>query len=101
MEPGAVYRRSEGVIARTIGAEVLLVPVTRGAGDLENIFSLNPVGAHVWERADGRRTAGAIVDSVLEEFAVERAEAEADVASFLREMEASGLLQREKAETTP
>ena len=90
----ATYRRADGVIARRIGGECVIVPVTREAGDLENIYSLNEVGARVWEMADGRR-ASDIAAEVVREFEVEPATAEEDVAAFLGDMEAAGLLTRE------
>ena len=101
MDMAAVIGRSDDVIARSIGDEVLLVPVTKGGGDLENIFSLNAVGAFVWEAADGKRSVQEIVDGVVAEFEVERSVAESDVEAFLGEMEVAGLMSRRAVPVSP
>jgi hypothetical protein len=96
-----VYHRIEGVIHRRVGAEGVLVPVTREAGDLEYVFSLNPVGAFVWDRLETPATLDALAEAVAASFDVAADEARNDVAAFLDQLDEAGLLQAPAGEAAP
>ncbi|MCX7935742.1 MAG: PqqD family protein, partial [Planctomycetota bacterium] len=89
-----LYRRRADVIARHIGEEVILVPLTKGAGDLENLYTLNEVAAYIWEKTEQPQSLEEIVQEVVREFEVQEAEAAADAAAFLSDMVAAGLMER-------
>ena len=44
-----LYVRSDTVVSRVIAGEVLIVPISKGVGDLASIYSLNPVASAIWE----------------------------------------------------
>jgi hypothetical protein len=44
---------------------------------------LNEVGSLVWDRIDGRRTLDEILESVLQEYDINRDQAERDIAAFV------------------
>lgn len=54
--------------------------------------SLNPLGARAWELMDGRRSAGEIVQALLEEYEVDLPRVRDDVLQFIAELERSGLV---------
>ncbi|HEY3414878.1 MAG TPA: PqqD family protein [Armatimonadota bacterium] len=56
------------------------------------MHSLNPVGTRIWELADGTLTVSEILDLVVEEFDVDREEAEQDVLGFCRALADKGML---------
>lgn len=56
------------------------------------MHSLNPVGTRIWELADGTLTVNEILDVVVEEFEVDRDEAEQDVLGFCRALADKGML---------
>jgi hypothetical protein len=56
------------------------------------MHSLNPVGTRIWELADGTLTVSEILDLVVEEFEVDREEAEQDVLGFCRALADKGML---------
>ena len=85
-------RRSDGFVTRVVGDEMVIVPVRSGVANLEAIFTMNPVGASIWRRLDGRATAQVLADALAQEFAVTSAEALADVNEFLGLLAAKGLL---------
>lgn len=85
-------RRSQDVATRRILDETLLVPVRGQVALNMEIFALNEVAAFVWARLDGQQTLGALVEAVVAEFAVERAQAEEDLVALLAELRACGLL---------
>jgi hypothetical protein len=82
-----IYCRNDNFVSRRIENETVLVPIRNNVGDLDCIFSLNPVGALVWEQLDGVATLGAIRDRIVCEYTVSEAEAEADLNAFVAEME--------------
>lgn len=53
---------------------------------------LNPTGSRIWELADGSRTMEEIILLLTEEFDVSLPEAQQQVAKFLADLEAKGLL---------
>jgi hypothetical protein len=82
-----VFARDPNFVSRRIEAETILVPIRNNVGDLDCIFSLNPVGALVWEQLDGVATLGTIRDRIVGEYEVSAAAAEADLNAFVAEME--------------
>jgi len=85
-------RHSDGFVTRLIGDEMVIVPVRAGVANLEAIFTLNPVGAAIWRRIDGRATPRELADGLAGEFAVTPEQALADVNDFLTLLAAKGLL---------
>ena len=90
----AIYKRHDRVVTREIAGETLLVPIHSDVADMSHLFVLNPVSAHIWHRLDGVTPCCAIVESVCENFDVDRAQAEQDVRAFLDELLAANLLRR-------
>lgn len=72
------WTRSERIVARRIGDELVLVPLADRGADIDSIYSLNRVAACAWEALDGARTGEDVVDTILERFEVDRERAAAD-----------------------
>jgi hypothetical protein len=87
----ASERRS--FVARHIGGETLIVPVTGNVADLESIFVLNSVASRIWELLGSPTTPGRIAETLSAEFAVSRETAAVDVAEFLDALSERGLIQ--------
>lgn len=81
------YEKSPSMVFRKVAEEFILVPIRNNAGDLGSIYTLNPVGARIWELIDGRKRVREITEALVEEFEVEEEEAEADAAQFLQQLE--------------
>ena len=75
------------VMSRRVGEETVLLDLESGL-----YFGVDRVGQRVWELAGSGPTLGDIVDTVVAEFAVERARAEADVLEFAAMLVGKGLL---------
>ncbi len=87
------FVRSQSVVARVIAGETLIVPVRAKVGDLASIYSFNGTGSLIWKLLDAPRTAAELAMAVAEEYEVELTQAEHDVAEFLSEMKAVGLVE--------
>lgn len=81
-----VYQKSPDIVARQILNELILVPIRRKAGEIECLYTLNEVGARIWELIDGRRLVKEIRDLIVAEFEVTEAEAEADLLTLLAQL---------------
>lgn len=86
------YVRDADFVFRRISDEVILLPIRRNLGDLESIFSLNEVGARIWELLDGQRSLAEIRDTLLAEFDASADAVEADLAEFIASLESIGAI---------
>jgi len=91
-----VYSKSSSLVHRAVADEAILVPIRRDVADLDSIYALEGVGPRIWELVDGRRTVGDIVSSIVAEYDVDPAIAEADVLEFVLEIQSLGGLERVK-----
>ena len=87
-----LYVRSDTVFSRVIAGETLIVPISKGVGDLASIYSLNPVATTIWEAISRPRSKGEILQVIAREFDTENTQLERDVEAFLVEMESVGLV---------
>ncbi len=87
------YVRDSDFVHRRIVDEVILVPIARNFGDLESIFTLNAVGARIWDLLDGDRSVAEITAVIVAEYAVDRETAADDVAEFLDQLEHIGAVK--------
>jgi hypothetical protein len=87
-----LYVRSDAVVSRVIAGETLIVPISKGVGDLASIYSLNQVASTIWDTISHPRSKREIVQVIAREFEAESAQIERDVEAFLLEMESVGLV---------
>jgi len=90
---GETFTRSRSVVARVVAGETLIVPIRGKVGDLASIYSFNGTGTLIWKLLESPRTLGQLAACVAEEYTVDSAQAESDVASFVSEMKAVGLVE--------
>ena len=86
MELDSVYARNDRVVSRRIVDELILVPIRQSVADMETLYTLNEVGARVYELIDGQRSVRAIVDAIVTEFEVAFETAESDVSQFIAQL---------------
>lgn len=90
-----LLRRTPDVVERRVADETFLLPVKGTLAATVEMFALSEVGQFVWSRADGTRGLGELVDEVVREFEVGPEQARADVAEFVAQLQAYGLLTEE------
>jgi len=84
---------SQGVVAREIEGEIVIVPVTAGIGEAEDeLYTLNETGQAIWQKLDGLRTLKDVVASLASEFTSPLSELETDVLGFASELTQRGIL---------
>jgi len=77
--PNAAYRIYDG-------QATIVLP------DRSEVNVLNELGSLVWERIDGARTLGQIVDSVVQEYEVNAGEARQDIMEFVGALHEHGMV---------
>jgi Coenzyme PQQ synthesis protein D (PqqD) len=75
---GAVLAKNPNAAYRIYDGKATVVLPDRAEVDV-----LNEVGSAVWDRIDGARTLAQILESVLEDFEVERERALSDMLEFV------------------
>jgi hypothetical protein len=94
----SIYAPSEDIVARIIEGELIIVPLAAGIGDLEDeLYTLNETGREIWNRLDGQRSLGALVDELSAEYEAAPGEIEQNVRGLVEEL----LLRRMLVEITP
>ena len=87
------FIQSQSVVARVVAGETLLVPIRGKVGDLASIYSFNGTGTLIWKLLEFPKTVSELAASVADQYAIDRGRAEQDVASFVDEMKAVGLVE--------
>ena len=88
------YEKDESMVGRKIADELILVPTTQNVADINYIYTLNELGARIWELIDGQRTVEEIRDAIVEEYEVSPDMTEADLIEFIQQLEAIGGVRR-------
>ena len=81
-----VYRVSDRVASRKIVDEVILVPLRDSVAEMESLYSLNEVGARVYDLIDGSRTVRQIIAVIVQEFEADAEQVKGDVVQFLQQL---------------
>ena len=89
----ARFVRNREVVSRQIEGELVIVPIRRGVGDLNSLYTLNPVGSALWEFMNEGHTVPEMVNRVCDEFEVSSAQAQSDIQEFLNSMLEEKLIQ--------
>jgi hypothetical protein len=85
--------RSQAVVARVVAGETLIFPVRDRAGDLASIYSLNSTASLIWKLLGSPRTLTQLAIALAQEYKVEPEMVQGDVADFLNEMMAVGMVE--------
>lgn len=85
--PAATVRRAEGLLAATVGDELLMMSAAEG-----KYFNLNDVGARIWELLASPTTVEGLVTALTDEYDVDGDTAREQVLDFLSALRARGLL---------
>jgi len=85
--------RSQAVVARVVAGETLIIPVRDRVGDLASIYSLNSTGSLIWKLLGSPRTVTQLAMAFAQEYEVEPEMVRQDIADFLNEMMAVGMVE--------
>ena len=93
VQTDARFIRNHEVVSRQIEGELVIVPIRRGVGDLNSLYTLNPVGSTLWEFMNEGHTIPEMVNRVCDEFDVASVQAQVDIQAFLDSLLEEKLIQ--------
>lgn len=85
--------RSSSIVSREVAGEMIVVPICRGVGDLDSVYTFNSVGKQLWRLLEQGRTAEELVQWVATQYEVSAEQAAADVQGYLAELQQVGLVR--------
>lgn len=88
------YERNPDYVFRKIVNELVLVPIRQNVADMDCIYTMNPVGAFIWEKLGGGATQDELQAALVHEYDVDPQSAAADLREFMAELEAAGAVRR-------
>ena len=88
MKDQVQYHRNSDFIHRTIADESILVPIHQDVADMNCIYTLNELGAFIWERLSEPKTKSALQTEIMAEYEAAPDVLAKDLARFLDEMQA-------------
>jgi len=88
------YERNPNYIFRKVVDELVLVPIRQDVADMDCIYTMNPVGAFIWEKLGEGVTLAKLQAALVDEFDVDPQTATADLREFLQELEAVDAIRR-------
>jgi hypothetical protein len=88
-----VFTRDAASVTRRIAGETVVLPMREDVVDLDALYTLNETGSFVWELIDGQRSVGALVEAMVEAYAVDGDLAAADIAHLVTSLRDEGLLR--------
>jgi hypothetical protein len=90
---GILNIRGADVVSREIAGETLVVPIRKGVGDLDSVYTFNELGARLWLMLEQGRTAEELAEWVRVTFNVPVERAFGDVARFISELREERLVR--------
>ena len=87
------YSKKVDSVTREIAGEAIIVPVKSRAAELDAIYTLNELGALIWQSIDGKTTVSLIVEGICNLYDVARETATRDIVEFFETLEAEGLIR--------
>jgi hypothetical protein len=90
----ARYERNPEFIFRRIVDELLLVPVHQEVADLDCMYTLNPVGAFIWQQLERPATLAELQAAVEDTYDANPAVLAADLLEFVQGLESAGAVRR-------
>lgn len=78
-----MYQLKDGFVYREIAGAHMVIPVGGNIANFNGIITLNETGAFLWQKLVGMIGPDQLVQALLDEYEVSRAQAETDVQDFL------------------
>lgn len=88
------YQRNAAFISRKIVEETVLVPIHNNVADMNCIYTLNELGAFIWEQLEQPCTQARLNEVVLAAYDANPEILQQDISQFLAEMTEIGAIQK-------
>lgn len=92
LSPDTTIVRSPDQVSGDLDGKIVLLSIESG-----EYYNMNAVGSRIWVLLEKPMTVAALIDQLLAEFEVERAQCEREALAFLEQLRKDKLLQLESA----
>lgn len=90
---GTKIQKSPNVVSRVVADEAIVVPIRRGAADMDSIYTFNDSGSLLWTLIEAGRSAEDLAAHLQAEYGISAEQAAADTDSFIEELREAGLIE--------
>ena len=91
--PKERIRRSSNVVSRVVADEAIVIPIRRGAADMDSIFTFNESGTKLWSLISEGQNVDGIAAHLQSEYGLSPEQASADAAAFISDLALEGLVE--------
>lgn len=89
-----IYERNPDFIYRNIADEAVLLPIHQNVFEMDSFYTLNSVGAFIWDHLDQPCTSSQLLETMMAEYDAEPNLLQADLEHFLDEMTSIGAIRK-------
>lgn len=82
----------DGFVLKNIADTYVVVPLGTNTVSFRSIISLNESGAFLWSQLETEKTEDELLAAMLNEYDIDEKTAREDIAAFIENLKASGLL---------
>lgn len=87
------HTRNTATVSREVAGETIVVPICRGVGDLDSVYTFNTVGRSLWHLLENCHSVEELANWIVTHYDVDAKQAVADVQSYLTELQEVGLVR--------
>ena len=87
------HTRSTAIVSREVAGETIVVPICKGVGDLDSVYTFNQVGRSLWQLLECGHSVEELANWVAEHYEVDANQAFTDVQFYLAELQEAGLVR--------
>ena len=88
-----LYKKQSGFVEKTIGDELIIVPLVGAVAQMEKVFSLNELGSFIYNALNEPKLESDILNEILDEFEIDEETAAKDLNEFLNNAVARGIIK--------
>jgi hypothetical protein len=87
MELQTLYKLKTKFVAREVGNEMILVPLSGNVAQMNELFTLNETAKFIWENTNEKNTLTDIENLMTEQFDIDPETARKDIGQFMNRLE--------------
>jgi hypothetical protein len=83
----SLYNLKSKFVAREVGDELILVPISNNVAKMNELFTMNETGKFIWENINENTTVLELENAMTEAFTIDNETARKDIETFLNQLE--------------
>jgi len=92
MEIQSLYKLKSNFVAREVGDELIIVPLSANVAQMNELFTLNETAKVLWDHLDEHSTFESLLRVITDNFDIDTTTASKDIDLFLNKLD--GLLKK-------